>query len=436
MTPDNANAATVTPDLSDALKAVNTAANTPAYAARVHFGNTVTYTIQLKAPGANTGDDPVNASGDGQAFTLVRETYNGIDITATGALLSRTTDRVEVGADGSATFTISVSDPDPTAGNTRTGGTANVRTVTWTITEVRPTVDDPTTTNVNETEPTLNLNTTDGIQTDGSEQATGRITFSDEARKVLAVSVMAGGNRPAPAANKKVGAAATVTVLDQYGRPFPGVSITLISDTAGSALNDDGDDAGSDPDGYTRITERNGSVRVGYSYGGGAAVEALTATFTPDATDDSVPESVSADGTTAVSNPANSAQVYWVGLVTDAATGVDGGGGATVELANDRPVHNHDAGSRQIVVDSGLGSGGAVQPVSLNYDGNDFYQVTVTGGSATPKTMAEFVEELDKALAAYADDPTNVARPTLSWSSYDYEDESVKAWFQLTVPAS
>ena len=110
-------------------------------------------------------------------------------------------------------------------------------------------------------------------------------------------------------------------------------------------------------------------------------------------------------------------------------------------IAGSLPIYFHDACNRQIIVDSGLVEN-AVQPVAVFYDSNDFFQVTVTESGetvTTPRTMSGFIEALDKALAAYAEavenDPqqTTVTRPTVSWSNYDNEDDSVRAWFQLAI---
>ena len=92
----------------------------------------------------------------------------------------------------------------------------------------------------------------------------------------------------------KTGSAATVTVTDQFGRPFKGAGIILTSDNPDSVLPT-----------KARITSGNGQVRIGYSYTGGASDEALTATYTSLGADG---EAGGGDDVTAT----GTATAYWV----------------------------------------------------------------------------------------------------------------------------
>ena len=204
---------------------------------RVHYGVTVTITIQLQGGEQNDRVDAGPAPDAEIAYQVVTEVYPGATETGApqGDANTRDTQDVEIDDDGSGTFTVTVSDPDARPGQ------ANSNTVRYTVTG--PTF-----------EPTEN---------------TANIVFSDDAPVVAAVKVDVSPFQSAPGANTKTGSAATVTVTDQVGRPFKGAGIIMISDNDDSVLPT-----------KARITSGNGQVRIGYSYTGGASDEALTATYT------------------------------------------------------------------------------------------------------------------------------------------------------------
>ena len=165
---------------------------------------------------------------------------------------------------------------------------------------------------------------------DDSVSSTGNVVFTDARSMVQTVSVDAGEPRTAPGMGSTTGAAATVTLLDQYGDPVSGQLVQLRSDVA------------STPD-RARITGRTGQVRIGYTYSGTADQETLTAwwngarnlaadspTACPAPTDADPQPSV----TTSAAPPdhpedevalCRSATVFWVGTVLHANTGTGGG---------------------------------------------------------------------------------------------------------------
>ena len=132
------------------------------------------------------------------------------------------------------------------------------------------------------------------------------------------------------------GNAATVTVLDQYGDPFPGTRVSLSSSLPRVF-----------PGGGQALTvDRRGSHRFSYDYGGpGGVMETLRVSH----------------GVANLSSSGVTATVYWA---ADAGPDDDG-------LA--RPVLAGDIRRRHIVVDD-IESG--VTPVVLEYDGNDRFNVS------------------------------------------------------------
>ena len=319
-------------------------------ATRVHYGTTVTVTIQLTG-----GDDDENASpaADAEiAYQVVTEVFAGD--TASGTANTRDTQNVEIGDDGSGTFTVFVSDPDPRPGQ------ANANAVRYTVTGT----------------------------TFQPEDNTVTIVYSDEAPVVTAVSVAVSPFQSAPGANTRTGSAATVTVVDQFGRPFKGAGIVMSSDNSSSVVPT-----------KARITSGNGQVRIGYSYTGGASDEELTATYTPETG----------------SAVTGTATAYWVTSTR----------AVLLQASN---VLSADMDDNQVVVDP---TGGDVDPTSVNYDGNDFF--TVDG---VPSGIEAFEEALGKALARNAElvaAGSAAETLTLAWQSYVYDDPSDIASFTLVT---
>ena len=318
-------------------------------ATHVHYGTTITVTIQLTG-----GDDDEDASlGDLEiAYQVVTEVFAGD--TASGTANTRDTQNVEIGDDGSATFTLLVNDPDPRAGQ------ANSNAVRYTVTGTTY-------------EPDPN---------------TATIVYSDDAPAVAAVSLDVAPFQSAPGANANTGSAATVTVTDQFGKPFEGAGIIMTSDNSSSVLPT-----------KARITSANGQVRIGYSYTGGASDEGLTATYTPETG----------------SAVTGTATAYWVTATI-------------LETLAAADVLSADLDDNQVVVDP---TGGDVDPTSVNYDGTDFF--TVDG---TPSSMESFEEALGKALARNAElvaGGSAAETLTLAWQSYVYDDPDDIASFTLVT---
>ena len=319
-------------------------------ATMVHYGTTITVTIQLTG-----GDDDENAGpGDNNiTYEVVTEVFAGHASTKANTANTKGTQTVEIGDDGSATFTVLVTDPDPKAGQ------HNSNTVKYTVTG-------------DSFQPTPNI---------------GTIVYSDEAPAVTGVTVGVSKFQSAPGANATVGSAATVTVVDQFGRPFKGAGIVITSDRPSSEMSE-----------RARITGSNGQVRIGYSYTGGASAEKLTATY-------GGPDGVTGE-----------AKAYWVTAATDQTS------------PSETDVLSADTDRNQVVVDT---VGGSVEPMSINYDGGDFF--TVDG---EPSTMETFEEALDKGLAdkVKAAAAGDEGGPKLEWSSYVYDDPDDIASFTLTLP--
>ena len=161
--------------------------------------------------------------------------------------------------------------------------------------------------------------------------------------------------------------AANVTVLDQYGDPFLGTRVSLISDLPGVLPGDGG----------AFTVDRRGSHRFSYEYSGtGGVTETLTVSHGVD--------SLSSSGVTAT--------VYWA---ADAGPHDDGPA---------RPVLTGDVTRRHIVVDD---VEGGVTPVLLEYDGNDRFNV-----AGDPVSLAVFESVLADELKL--EDPD----AELEWSNY------------------
>ena len=351
---------------------------------KVHFSATVTVTIQLQGDEDTTDANndltdvgPGDIGGeDGIEYTVVINKYattDGTDPTV-GTAFDTKTVKTKVNSDGAATFTVDATDVNADA-------TGNRVLVTWAITGGDFSSDTP---------PGPNLSIT-------ADTARDRVIFSDETPVVTAVKATVSPFQSAPGTGNRAGTAVTVTVTDQFGRPFKGAGIVLTSANSDSVLPT-----------RARITGTNGQVRIGYSYTGGASSEALTATYPgPDNDIDAADDNVS--GTTTM---------FWVSAYVDTA-------GTNTAAAQ---VLSVDMNNNQIVYDP---DGGTVDPTSVNYDSSDYF--TVDG---TPSTYDAFEEALGKAMAARAeviaggDTPT---LPTILFSHYVFDDPSAITQFTLVT---
>ena len=153
-------------------------------------------------------------------------------------------------------------------------------------------------------------------------------------------------------------------MLDQYGDPFPGTGVSLISDLPGVLPGDGG----------AFTVDRRGSHRFSYEYSGtGGVTETLTVSR----------------GVDSLSSSGVAATVYWA---ADAGPHDDGPA---------RPVLTGDVTRRHIVVDGGEG------PVLLEYDDNDRFNL-----SGDPVSLAVFQSVLADELKLASPDVN------LEWSNY------------------
>jgi len=198
----------------------------------------------------------------------------------------------------------------------------------------------------------------------GLGAASGRVIFSDGASSIASgdATVFIETRAYVHVVDGFASNSATVTVLDQYGDPFPGAKVQLASSgLTGTVTLDTGEFA----------VDGRGARRFVYQYRGqGGETETLSVSHGVD--------SVSLSGVTAT--------VYWA---TDA--GPAGSG----------PVLAGDVRRRQVVADDGSG------PVLLVYDDNDRFNL---GGA--PATIAVFEAELAEALRRGG------SSLQLAWSNY------------------
>ena len=155
----------------------------------------------------------------------------------------------------------------------------------------------------------------------------------------------------------------TVTVLDQYGVPFPPARVRLDSSLSGVTLDSTAE----------FIVDGLGSHSFSYRYsrGGVGGEETLTAHY----------------GATSASGGTKTAAVYWT---TDA--GPSG---------SDKTVQTGDVQRNHIVVDDGT------SPVLLVYDGNDRFDL-----NGRPATLAAFEAELAELIER------GDGSRRLTWSNY------------------
>ncbi|MYA85441.1 MAG: hypothetical protein F4Y12_07635 [Acidimicrobiaceae bacterium] len=308
-------------------------------ARKARFGSSVVYSMQLHdivgkvSTGAN-GIDPARWSlsvrvpgEDPEVQTLVS------------------------GPTGAVAFSISLDDPTP-------GTVDGDRTVMYTLTAI-------------DNAPPI-------VNTSGQPAASGQVVFSDEASSIAQgrAIVTIDTGRYVHVTGGVTGNTATVTVLDQYGNPFPGARVSLSS----SGLSDVTLDGSAE----FRVNSR-GSHRFSYrSSGPGGETETLTAGF----------------GVSSASEGSETATVYWAADAGEADSG---------------SVLAGDARSMQIVVDDGDG------PVMLVFDDNDRFNL---GGQ--PTTITLFQAELAEALKR--DNPGL----ELEWSNYRARSERRVTEYSLT----
>jgi hypothetical protein len=380
--------------------------NPPTDVTRVHFGTTVTVTLQLKGGEATDLKDANPLPGDPTKYNVRVEWLgaNDEDLTDNAAVRS-TTVPVTIGSDGSAPFEI-----DDGPGDSDPNNRGQTMAVRYTV---------PAATGLN------------------AQPVIGTIVFSDERPKVTYITVsvptetVAPGGHPASAST-----AAVINVYDQYGNPYRGAMIRLFSNNPTGT----GDNVGSTIGDRPRISNSSGTLRFPFSYSGGASQETLVAMWDghvpavpagPSGEPAEVP-AVGADGFADVSTDGTytcqtedvcgDTKVNWV---------------ATAESGDEdtgRTVLSIDTDNDQIVVD--LQTNGANTPTSINYDSTDQFRVTDTSDTTTtPVSIGDFEEAITTALKNdAADTDGTVAAPTLVWTSYVADDASDIATFTVTVP--
>ncbi len=310
-------------------------------ARRARFGSSVQYTVQLRD---TIGDVSTGADGADPARWRLSVQVPGED-PEVETLVSDNS--------GKATFSIRVDDP----------GNGSDVTATYTLSAARNAPPEYAT-----------------VGADGQGAATGTVTFSAGAPTIAAGSatVTIDTRDYVHVAGRSTGNSATVTVFDQYGRPFPGTRVSLSSSISGVSPNG----------GAVCTVNSRGSCRFTYQYrGNGGQAETLTARYGPTGAD--------------IAGPA--ATVYWT-----ADAGASDGGTAQAVVAG-------DAGRRHIVVN-------AAAPVLLVYDGNDRFDL-----DGRPTSMAAFEAELAAALRRES------PGVSLEWSNYSPFSPDRIAEYDLTT---
>lgn len=343
----------------------------------VHYGSTVTVTIQLQGdPDLDDDTNDLVDVGPGAdqeiSYSVVVEVFAGGDID--GTVNSRSTRTLEIGDGGSASFDFKVEDPDTTVGSA-----ANMNAVRYTVAQATPA----------------------GEATFVPDPATKTVVYSDETPSVAAVTVKVPAFQTAPGANERTGAAADVTTVDQFGNPINKAGIVLTSDdTASMTLS------------QPRTTRGAGSVRIGYTYIGGSSDEVITATY------------VGADGMVGGGDDkTGTTTAYWVTAWETTTTG-DSPNNGNQETAI---VLSADLDTNQVVVTES----GVVEPMSVNYDGNDFFTV-----DSVPSSMESFEEALGEGVAARVAAlaaSATLGTLTLAWESYVHDDPDDITSFTLVT---
>ncbi len=376
----------------------------PTDVTRVHFGTTVTVTLQLKgaAPDRKDADPP---AGDPTKYNVLVEWVGADDGDLSDNTAQRsTTVPVTIGSDGSATFEID-DGPGDTDPNNR-GQTMGVR---YTVTPAGNTFAD--------------------IATTGHT-----LVFSDEAPKVAYITVDVPTETVAPGGHPAVAnTAAVIKVYDQYGNPFRGAPIRLFTNNPTATGDTEGSTIGTTP----RVSNSSGSLRFPFAYSGGASQETLVAMWDGHVPEvpasagvDAVPAvgalgfaDVAADGTYTCQDEdvCGDTKVNWVAAAESG------------DEATERTVLSIDTDNDQMIVN--LGTAAAPTPTSINYDSTDQFTVTDTSETTTtPVTIGDFEEAITTALKNHAADTANVAAPTVVWISYVSDDASSIARFTVTVP--
>ncbi|MCY4666304.1 MAG: S-layer homology domain-containing protein [Acidimicrobiaceae bacterium] len=301
--------------------ATTTLVTTSFDARKARFGSTVLYTLQLQDL---LGNVPTGVNGIDPARWQLSVQVAGQDAEIESLMSSPT---------GRVSFSISVVDPTP--------GADDDVTVTYRLSAADNAPSGAVT-----------------VLANGEPAATGTLIFSDDAPSISSgnATVTIDARDYVHLSGRSRSTSVTVTVLDQYGDPFPGARVSLNG-------------------GPERTVNSRGSHRFSHQYSGpaGGQTETLTARY----------------GESSASIVAPTHQVHWA---VDAGPSDDG---------TARAVLAGDVRTREIVVDDGTG------PALLVYDGNDRFNL-----EGDPTSMAGFEAALATALRR---DAPGVE---LEWSNY------------------
>ena len=356
---------------------------------RAVFGSTVTVTIQLVGAAPARADAMPPTGGVTYTVTTRSEAMLNqasddltTDLSAVAAGTTVTTQTVAVDASGKGTFTITAADPDPNNADDEEGASVDWVTVTYTVTTAA-TVPGST-----DLLPYVNAET----GADDAGVASDTIRFSDAPSVVRRASITPTATHLAAPTTGSTANVVTVKVVDQYGKAVRGHEVVLTGSTDSTFP-------------VARRTDSSGTVRIGYSYAGTGAIEALVANTNV----------INDDGTVGTPTRINSgtdpdARFYWVSTPPPA------GDPATY------PVDVTAADLRVADVESNtlvIGDDGSA-PQLLVYDDNDQFVIGTDNS-----TMAAFEAELAKKDTGAAND--------VGVTQYNPTDASVVARFTLTV---
>ena len=321
----------------------------PENATHARFGTTVTVTVQLVGVNGLRAVPPE----DGASYTIVKEAFRSIDALATpsGNLWQRSTETVAVDSTGKIEFILDAIDPE----SNDTGDTA-ADEILWLYT-VTPSGDSPPL-----DEP---VNTVEVVFTD-----------ADPVASTIALSTQVKYLRAARSSSQPAGNVVIANVTDQYGQPFRGARVQLVSDSGVFSYSG------------PVTTGSSGTARIGYQHSGTTGSrETLTASIT--------------DG------PTGTVDFLWAEDPTFGFEVTTSGG--TYEVLAADPRRN------EVVVDLGT-------PAVVAYDGNDRFRLD---GTIVSLSLFESV------LANELDDEVSIL--LLGWSSRDPDDQADRTdWFLVT----
>ena len=237
-----------TPAVGSGLKVTSDLAKHARFA---HFGSTVNVTVQLvDADGTATGNDSSKWS-----VNAAISVHGGPNPGTT--ILNRQTITVKLDADGAGSFSLTMSDPD--------ARNPNRNAVSFVLSGSGPGPDGDDLDLDGDSVTITGLREDEENQVPGCEALCGSVRFNDASPEVTAVEVDGGGYHTNPGAGTTVANTALVTIYDQYGDPVPGQPVRLSSNS-----RDENRPGDASTPARSRVTGRNGTVRIGYTHTGDA----------------------------------------------------------------------------------------------------------------------------------------------------------------------